>query len=103
MATQSPVAAKVETPHAQPPLKPNAPWWRWAVAAGPPTVLTALHARFYGAWIVDDAGITFGYARSIATGAGPVLQPGADEVEGYSALPVLECVDAVGEVAAVEK
>ncbi len=33
---------------------------------------------------MDDAGITFAYARSVATGAGPVLQPGAEAVEGYS-------------------
>jgi hypothetical protein len=44
----------------------------------------ALHASAYGAWIVDDAAITFAYARSIADGAGPVLQPGAEPVEAYS-------------------
>jgi hypothetical protein len=55
-----------------------------AVAAGLPTVLVGLHAQVYGAWIVDDAGITFAYARSVAAGLGPVLQPGADPVEGYS-------------------
>jgi hypothetical protein len=55
-----------------------------AVAAGVPTILTALHAAYYGQWIVDDAGLTFAYARSLATGAGPVLQPGSEPVEGYS-------------------
>jgi hypothetical protein len=49
-----------------------------------PTGLTGLHALFYGRWIVDDAAITFAFARSIATGAGPVLQPGDVPVEGYS-------------------
>ena len=49
-----------------------------------PTVLAGLHALAYGRWIVDDAAITFAYARSIATGAGPVLQPGGPEVEGWS-------------------
>lgn len=44
----------------------------------------ALHASVYGAWIVDDAAITFAYARSIASGDGPVLQPGAAPVEAYS-------------------
>jgi len=48
------------------------------------TVLIAVHASFYGNWIMDDAGITFAYARSIAEGNGPVLQPGADPVEGFS-------------------
>jgi hypothetical protein len=56
----------------------------WSAAVGVPTALTALHGSLYGRWIVDDAGITFAYARSVATGAGPVLQPGADPVEGYS-------------------
>ncbi|TDV51114.1 hypothetical protein [Actinophytocola oryzae] len=44
----------------------------------------ALHASLYGAWVVDDAAITFAYARSIATGDGPVLQPGSTPVEAYS-------------------
>jgi hypothetical protein len=47
------------------------------VAVGLPTVLFGLHALAYGRWIVDDAGITYAYARSLTTGAGPVLQPGA--------------------------
>ena len=57
--------------------------WRW-LAAAVPTVLVGLHAVRYGQWIVDDAGISFAYARSLATGAGPVLQPGAHPVEGFS-------------------
>lgn len=35
-------------------------------------------------WIVDDAGITFAYAKSLAAGHGLVSQPGAEPVEGYS-------------------
>lgn len=54
------------------------------MAVGVPTVLVGLHGLLYGRWIVDDAAITFAYARSITTGAGPVLQPGAEVVEGYS-------------------
>jgi hypothetical protein len=62
-----------------------AAWWlRAAVAVGVPTAAFGAHALLYGRWIVDDAGITFAYARSIATGAGPVLQPGAEPVEGFS-------------------
>src|ERR1035437_3770282 len=49
-----------------------------------PTGLTGLHALFYGRWIVDAAGIPLPLARSIAAGAGPVLQPGDVPVEGYS-------------------
>ncbi|WP_370384916.1 hypothetical protein [Catenulispora sp. GAS73] len=37
-----------------------------------------------GRWIVDDAGISFAYARSFAEGRGPVVQAGASPVEGYS-------------------
>ncbi|UCE24239.1 MAG: hypothetical protein JSU74_13265 [Candidatus Zixiibacteriota bacterium] len=37
-------------------------------------------------WIIDDAGITFAYARSLAGGHGLVSQPGAEPVEGYSNL-----------------
>ena len=47
-------------------------------------MVLAIHTATYGPWIEDDAGITFAYARSLATGAGPVLQPGADPVEGFS-------------------
>jgi hypothetical protein len=57
---------------------------RAVVAIAIPTVLVGMHALIYGRWLVDDAGITFAYTRSVATGHGPVLQPGADPVEGYS-------------------
>lgn len=60
--------------------RPRGMW----LAAGVPTLFTWVHSQAYGQWIVDDAGITFAYARSIATGAGPVLQPGVEPVEGYS-------------------
>ncbi|WP_410575677.1 hypothetical protein [Amycolatopsis sp. cmx-4-61] len=53
-----------------------------AVLAGVAAV--AVHATRYGHWIVDDAAITFSYARSFADGFGPVLQPGAPPVEGFS-------------------
>lgn len=42
------------------------------------------HATLYGNWIIDDAAITFAYARSVSEGLGPVLQPGVDPVEGFS-------------------
>ncbi|MEC3978766.1 hypothetical protein [Amycolatopsis sp. H20-H5] len=54
----------------------------FAVLAG--VGATAWHATAYGHWIVDDAAITFSYARSFAEGLGPVLQPGAPPVEGFS-------------------
>lgn len=59
---------------------------RWAavLAVVVPTLVTCVHALGYGRWLVDDAGITFAYARSVAQGNGPVLQPGVPPVEGYS-------------------
>ncbi|MBE1497713.1 heme exporter protein D [Amycolatopsis lexingtonensis] len=54
----------------------------FAVLGG--TALIAVHASFYGHWLIDDAAITFAYSRNVADGFGPVLQPGASPVEGYS-------------------
>ena len=48
------------------------------------TVLICLHGALYGRWLVDDAAITFDYARNLTSGYGPVLQPGGAAVEGYS-------------------
>ncbi|MYV99193.1 hypothetical protein [Streptomyces sp. SID3343] len=53
-----------------------------SIAAG--TALVGWHASRYGRWIVDDAAITYVYARNIAEGHGPVFQPGDDPVEGFS-------------------
>ncbi|WP_232212935.1 hypothetical protein [Saccharomonospora saliphila] len=53
-----------------------------SVSAG--TALIGLHASFYGHWLIDDAAITFAYARSVTDGLGPVVQPGAAPVEGFS-------------------
>jgi len=72
---------------------------RWlavaAVAGG--TALIGLHGWTYGYWINDDAAITFAYARDVAGGFGPVLQPGADPVEGFSN-PAWLVLLALGEV-----
>lgn len=53
-----------------------------SVAGG--TLLVGLHATRYGHWLIDDAAISNAYARSFAEGLGPVAQPGADPVEGFS-------------------
>lgn len=75
----------------EPPAPEAAPrqrnrWARWTavLAVVVPAGLFAVHASLYGYWEIDDAGITFAYARSVATGAGPVLQPGQPPVEGFS-------------------
>ncbi|MGW5716922.1 hypothetical protein ACWEVP_12225 [Amycolatopsis sp. NPDC003865] len=85
----------VETTEARPATKPEADSEatarrRWparlaavaAVLGG--TALIAVHASFYGHWLIDDAAITFAYSRNVADGLGPVLQPGVAPVEGYS-------------------
>src|SRR5213083_2811782 len=49
-----------------------------------PCVIYIVHALYYGSWVVDDAGISFAYARHFAQGYGLVSQPGMIPVEGYS-------------------
>lgn len=82
--------------------RPPAPrYWPSAIAAiGVSTALVGTHALIYGRWLVDDAAITFAYVRSITNGDGPVLQPGADQVEGYSN-PAWLAVLAVGRILGV--
>jgi hypothetical protein len=46
--------------------------------------LFAVHAGAYGAWLIDDAGISIAYATNFAHGLGLVSQPGAPPVEGYT-------------------
>ncbi len=42
------------------------------------------NTSFLSGWIIDDAGITYAYARNLADGYGLVSQPGVTPVEGYS-------------------
>src|ERR1043165_3306898 len=60
------------------------PWRAGALAVVAGTGLLTWHASFYGSWLVDDAAITFAYARSFTEGLGPGVHPGAEPVEGYS-------------------
>ena len=55
-----------------------------ALTVAVPLLVFALHVTLFGTWIDDDAGISFAYARNLATGHGLVSQPGAARVEGYS-------------------
>jgi hypothetical protein len=55
---------------------------RWSVAV--PFLLYLVHACLFGRWIIDDAAISFVYARNLAAGHGLVAQPGLPPVEGYS-------------------
>jgi hypothetical protein len=49
-------------------------------------IVYALHAAVLGSWIVDDAGISFAYARSLAEGYGLTAQSGVEPVEGFTNL-----------------
>lgn len=48
------------------------------------TVLIAAQGSRLGRWVIDDAAVTYAYARSVATGLGPVAQSGVHPVEAYS-------------------
>jgi hypothetical protein len=56
----------------------------WLVLLAPALLLAAVHAQRIGGWLIDDAGITFAYARNLAYGYGLVSQPGAAPLEGFS-------------------
>jgi hypothetical protein len=45
-----------------------------------------VHVGTLGSWIIDDAGISYAYARSLAEGHGLVAQPGIEPVEGFTNL-----------------
>jgi hypothetical protein len=49
-----------------------------------PVALFVAHAALLRHWLIDDAGISFAYARNLAAGHGLVAQPGAIPVEGFS-------------------
>lgn len=63
--------------------------WKFRLIAGRliwivPVGLFLLHSLLFRSWLIDDAGISFAYARSLASGYGLVSQPGRTPVEGYS-------------------
>ncbi len=49
-----------------------------------PFIVFVLHALFFRSWLVDDAGISFAYARNFIHGHGFVSQYGVEPVEGFS-------------------
>ncbi|MCC6524982.1 MAG: hypothetical protein IT373_20160, partial [Polyangiaceae bacterium] len=49
-----------------------------------PFALYLVFVVLCGDWIIDDAGISFAYARNVAHGEGFVSQPGRVPVEGFS-------------------
>ena len=58
--------------------------FQYRLAIWLPWLLYLAHAALYADWLVDDAGISLAYARSVAEGAGLVSQPGRVPVEAYS-------------------
>ena len=82
MRTMTPISAPAETGEPAERTRPRA--WSGAAAVLVGVALICVHAAGYGRWLVDDAAITFDYARNLSQGFGPVLQPGAPPVEGYS-------------------
>ncbi len=49
-----------------------------------PLLIYLVHTLPLRGWVVDDAGISYAYARNLAQGHGLVAQPGLPPVEGYS-------------------
>lgn len=66
--------------------KPHAhlPHLRAHAAILVPFALYVVAVALLGDWLIDDAGISFAYARSLAQGHGFVAQPGLTPVEGFS-------------------
>lgn len=57
---------------------------RVGIAFALPCLVLLLSMLVLGDWIIDDAGISFAYARNVARFDGFVSQPGRVPVEGYS-------------------
>lgn len=67
--------------------QPRRLWGNWGDGWWSPVcawLLFVLHASLYHDWLIDDAGISFAYARNLAAGFGLVFQPGVPPVEGFS-------------------
>ena len=57
-----------------------------ALAAALPFAVFVAHGAFFSGWEIDDAGISYAYARNLANGDGLVAQAGAQPVEGFTNL-----------------
>lgn len=57
------------------------PAWGWLMLA---MLVYFAQASLYLNWFVDDAAISFTYARHLGTGEGLVLTPGGERIEAYS-------------------
>ncbi|MFC5300275.1 hypothetical protein [Azospira restricta] len=81
------IASKFEAREDRPQLQFRHFGWHRVAGWWPPVcawLLYILHASLYRNWLVDDAGISFAYARNLAAGFGLVSQSGVPPVEGFS-------------------
>ncbi len=60
------------------------PFWKPVIVLLPPLLLYLIVTWPLHNWLIDDAGISFAYARNLGQGHGLVAQPGAPPVEGFS-------------------
>lgn len=58
--------------------------WQDVLAVTGPLIIYTIFASMLSEWLIDDAGISFVYARNLAAGHGLVYQPGTIPIEGYS-------------------
>lgn len=58
--------------------------WQDVLTVTGPLIIYTIFASMLSEWLIDDAGISFVYARNLASGYGLVSQPGLPPVEGYS-------------------
>ncbi len=63
---------------------PTGSRWRPLILLLLPLAVYLALVALLGDWIMDDAGISYAYARNLAFGHGPVSQPGRPPVEGFS-------------------
>ncbi len=63
------------------------------------SAIYAFHYTWYSSWYIEDAAISFSFARNAATGEGFVAYPGGERVEGFSNASwtlLLTALDALG-------
>lgn len=72
-----------------------------ALVLGAALVGTLVHQAWFWDWFIEDAAISFAYARNLAWGEGLVPFPGGERVEGYSN-PTWVALLALGELVGVD-
>lgn len=65
-------------------LRALGPWLYRSISIAASSLVLARSVMAVWSFTIDDAGISYAYAKHIAEGLGPVAAPGAPWVEGYS-------------------